>query len=804
MAFALSFIALSVRAEINNSSVETMELARLSFDTSMLKNNGLDPQLADYLATGARFTPGYHNVALKINGEEKGLVAAKFNANGELCADKEFINNAGLFYTTQRNACPQLNQYWRNATVTLHPDSETIELVVPPGAVDPNSGRTYSDINGGSAAMLNYSIFGTHYDYSDTASDNAQATLDMGFNAGDWIFRTTQLLSDGNHQAFSSDSLYTYAQRTFADYGVMVQGGEININNSRFSLPTIYGVQMMPDNALAQNSGSGIDVSGIARSPQARVDIRQAGQLIYSTLVPAGPFTLSDVPVISGSTDLNVTVTETDGSESRFTVAASSFRGNSAMRPVGFSFAVGRAKDLHTRFEEPWIMSLSDGWAVNRRVSTAAGMVMADNHYYGFSGNLNTVPVQNLYTSLGFLGSVDNLSATDGAKTTLDISYALPYNMGFTLGGSYGSPHYRELSELYDEDDDFSTTKYDNSIGINWTHETLGYFSVNYYNNKTWDSDYDSRRIISSWAKTFRWGTVSVNWQSDVSKNENTDEDMFYASLSIPLGHGVSTNSWYRERGGEASYGSRMSGSFNRENQYTLGVTEDQDDNTTSWDGSLNSNLHYTNLSLAAGGDNNNSHNYSAQISGGVVAHSHGVTFSPYSVDDTFGIVSLDKPVAGIEIETARGAVWTDKWGQAVIPSLAAWQPSSLNLNTQSLPGNMDVKNGKAVLKASHGAVAKWQFDTLSYRRVLLHITLENGQPLPQGTSILSERGEYLTSAPENGVVFINDITASQTLYARVDDERCRLLFTLPEADPNKFYEEVTGKCVAITGSARQ
>ena len=77
---------------------------------------------------------------------------------------------------------------------------------------------------------------------------------------------------------------------------------------------------MMPDNALLPGYSSGIEVSGIARNAQARVDIRQGGQLIFSTLVPAGPFTLSDVPVANQNTDLKVTVTETDGSESHFTV----------------------------------------------------------------------------------------------------------------------------------------------------------------------------------------------------------------------------------------------------------------------------------------------------------------------------------------------------------------------------------------------------------------------------------------------------------------------------------------------------
>lgn len=50
----------------------------------------------------------------------------------------------------------------------------------------------------------------------------------------------------------------------------MVQGGQINIANSRFSIPGIYGVQMMPDTALTPQVGTGVEVSGIARNPQAR------------------------------------------------------------------------------------------------------------------------------------------------------------------------------------------------------------------------------------------------------------------------------------------------------------------------------------------------------------------------------------------------------------------------------------------------------------------------------------------------------------------------------------------------------
>lgn len=82
-------------------------------------------------------------------------------------------------------------------------------------------------MRGGRAAMLNYSMFGTHYDFDDDKSDRFQASFEFGFNAGDWIVRSSQFISDGSGMSFESDSLYTYAQRTFTDYGVMVQGGKL-------------------------------------------------------------------------------------------------------------------------------------------------------------------------------------------------------------------------------------------------------------------------------------------------------------------------------------------------------------------------------------------------------------------------------------------------------------------------------------------------------------------------------------------------------------------------------------------------
>ena len=210
------------------------------------------------------------------------------------------------------------------------------------------------------------------------------------------------------------------------------------------------------------------------------------------------------MPLANLNTDLNVTVTETDGSENRFTVSASTFRSNHIGRALGFTLAMGRVEDMDSRFENPWVVSANNGWSVNKRVNFLAGMVMADNHYYGFSGNLDTIPMQNLYASLGFLASIDNQTQTDGNKTTLDLGYSCRGALGFRWAVAMGTPDYREMAELYGDDDDMSQ----NQIRHQRRYQLVEYHAGPLFpqllsQRELEQRDYDSRRFISSWSQTF-------------------------------------------------------------------------------------------------------------------------------------------------------------------------------------------------------------------------------------------------------------------------------------------------------------
>src|SRR5690606_28300148 len=75
---------------------------------------------------------------------------------------------------------------------------------------------------------------------------------------------------------------------------------------------------MTPD----QLTGFAPMIRGIAKS-NARVTVRENGNIIYQRSVPAGPFVITDLSSVSNGGKLDVTITEADGSETHSTVAYS-------------------------------------------------------------------------------------------------------------------------------------------------------------------------------------------------------------------------------------------------------------------------------------------------------------------------------------------------------------------------------------------------------------------------------------------------------------------------------------------------
>lgn len=575
-----------------------------------------------------------------------------------------------------------------------------------------------------------------------------------------------------------------------------MQVGEINAMSNVLSGVPITGVQIMPTSGLTKEF-TGVSVSGIARSSQARVEVRQNGQLIFTTLVPAGPFTLDNVPIARNNVDLDVTVVESDGSTSRFIVPASAVKQRNLSRPQGLTVSVGQVRSIDSDYSDPLVMNISDGWRILPWMNLLASGAAAEN-YQAVGGRTDFLINDGWSVSATTAGSQEKFGdSNSGLKTELTSDLNLSGYIGLSVSATHYSGGYRELTDAMDDD----YQGYDNTYSgtVHFASDLAGVFSAGFNYNQSGGDYKDSRFLLLSWGKTFKYASVTANWQSAVGNvDHEQDDEMLYINVSIPLSRGQSVSTYMRRQGESTSYGVANSGSLGDNTHYYISADRDQDLQENSFNGNLNTNLHYTQLSVGGGSSGDNQRNYNATLSGGIAMHKNGMTFSPYAIRDTFAIAKLSEKKGGVEIATPQGTVWTDAWGQAVIPSLNEWRNSRIEVNANKLPQSMTLANGTRYIAAGHASVSEVDFNVLNSRRVMLRMKQADGQPLKKGLTIVDEKGNYIVTVVDDGHVFINDADQLSALYAMDGNNNrlCKLDFSLPEKrDEDAFYEEVNGVC---------
>lgn len=801
------------------------------FDMDMLKERGIDPQLADYFREATRFRPGTQVVTLFVNGTKRGRVNARFNARGELCFDKELLDKGGLVepdhpdkpkpvagdsadaqVQNSASVCYDYKDAFPQTQVELRPGKEEVALVVPTDALRPPDDDFTGYSSGGSAALLNYELLGVSNRYATGGSHFLSANGELGFNFRDWIVRSREVYtSQDNHS--QRQHIYAYAQRTLLDYKSVFQAGQINIASSALSGGSITGAQIFPETALLRLERNNVMVEGIVQS-QARVEVRQAGALIYTTIVPTGPFALADLPLLNSASDLEVTITETNGVQRRFNVPAASLHSGALGSQRGYSLAVGRQRSLGSSDQrEPWIITGSGGWRVGRESNANAGL-MAATSYQAAAWGVDTRLLSNTSVSLQQRLSRASEEGVRGTQVTLSGNSLLIPTIGVSFSVTQQTLGYRDLSDLSiettansrDLEQNRYRTQYTGSL--NWTTIDWGSFNLAYSRSSLF-SGATTQRITSAWGKTFPFGTVSLNIEHNLSNgsdNNNVGESFssrynstptnaFYLTLSIPLGS-RSVRTYVNNSSGYNRLGASYSETVNDYANYTVSAERNTQSQETDLSAQAALLPRYTQVNLGYSRSGSGRAAYNGSLRGGVVLHQDGVTFSPYPVQDTFGILSVGEE-SGIRVSTPYGPVWTDPWGQAVISQMTPYSSSRLEIATKSLPRNVDIKNGYKIIDPGRGSVNFIGFETLKVRRILLNARNTLGEPLPKGALVLDQENQFVTTVVDDGQIFlINGVPSSQLRVSLPDGNQCILQFDVPDkADPDKFFETAEARC---------
>lgn len=773
------------------------------FDETRLKNRGLNENLSTYFSQAARFMPGSQKVQLNVNGDSLGQVEAKFNQDGQLCFDAAFLALAGLrsIDKYEEDTCPNYQQGSPDTVVTLSPEQWRVDLVVPQEALQSRDSLDLRGVEtGGTSASLNYQAQTTANRYSGSTNRSTLSTLEAGINTHDWLFRSHHILS-GHGESWSHNTLYSYVQHTFVPLQRIFQAGEINASQSLLAVPSITGAQLFTDSGLT-GQGSGIEVRGLAQSEQARVEVRQGGRVIATTIVPAGPFTLTDVPATTRNLPLEVSVTEQNGQVFAFTVPAADLQ-QLTNQPIGWSVAMGSvSSDAVGEEPNPWLLTASQGWRMSGH-STLDGSALLSPDYQASAVAINYFPNPRIALSAQGTVATEQYTQNQGAKGNLSANINTSEATSINAAISESTSGYREMLDALNQSDIYSNGSY--SLGGSWTHPMIGNLSLNYSLSRLQGQSGYPQSLNLNWSKTLqvvnqRNINLSAYWQHQSSTNNNTsatrNEDIFYFQVSFPLG-GQRIAASVRNQGNQTFSRLQTSGQVNEDMGYSLSAGRAMHSGDNTFSGSLSNNLHYTQLNTFAN-NSGQSIGYGASLNGGLAVNREGLLFSPYPIQDTYGVVSLNARKAGVKMSTPQGTVWTDYRGKALLPGLQPWKTSRIEVDVNSLPQDVDLTNGTQHVRAGRGAVSFIDVEMSSTRRVLLTIRMPDGGLLPKGRAVMDQDNNYVTNTLENGQVFLNQTGNDDVLYV-VDDlgqRTCELYFHLPDvAKAGGLYEEINGEC---------
>lgn len=792
-----SVLSLAMLAALSALSFESLAMVNpndVEFDTQAMQARGVDPKVAEWFRQAPRFMPGETTVTLTVNGSARGKVRVRFDLNGELCADADFQKQAGLILPpgfNEEGTCPDLKNAWPQAELNPDPGEASVDLVLPQQAVATPGTVSGNWSHGGMAGILNYDASYMDSAGSTTGVNFMQLDTETGFNVDDWIVRSRQTFSRFNgeqrmqHQA-------AYSQRSFTEMKKVLQVGQVSLSNSMFGAGQVLGFQMFPEAALQGNPGGPGLVEGIADS-QSVVEVRQSGVLIYSTMVPAGPFRLQGVPLLNTRSDLAVTLT---GSERRqFTVPASALLLNGIAVATGLSFGAGKL-DQKGSSEQPVLGTIANGWVLTPCTTLDTGLFGSTPYRAGALG-LDSQLFDATLLSLRTTVAQDGRHGDSGISAVAVVTHQATERIGLSVNASRQSTGYRELNDALQEEytDSLNRSRSQYGTGGSWSEETLGNLTLSVARSTTFTGE-NTSYVRGGWSRMFGRTYVGVTLDHNTGTRYTDAENRFYLTVNVPFGNGGNLSSYLNSASQGSRAGVRYSQRSSQDRGWSLSRDRDFRNHLTTNGGTLDM---VTPVSQLSGSLSHSSDNYtiwSARATGAVVAHNGGVNLSPYHVGDTFGIAKVGEE-NGVRLDTPAGPTWTDGRGYAVLPSLSGYRRSTIQVDTRSLAKNVDIGNAWQETRVARGAVSRVDFDVVRTRRVLADVKDAKGWPLPHGASVFDAAGNFVTVVGERGSVFIPDAGQPGRLDVQVSGGAlCSFTLALPEkAEMGGLYEEAAAVC---------
>ncbi|OWD96513.1 F4 (K88) fimbrial usher FaeD [Escherichia coli] len=770
--FRRAALALAVSAAFASVTGVAGEKLDMSF---IQGGSGVNPDV--WAALNGSYAPGRYLVELSLNGKDIGkqILDVTPQDSDVLCLTEAWLTKTGVYVSADyfREGYDATRQCYvltkaPSVKVDFDVSTQSLALSIPQKGLVKMPENVDWDY-GTSAFRMNYNA------NANTGRNNTSAfgSADLKANIGHWVVSSSATASGGDSGDNSASINMFTATRAIRALSADLAVGKTSTGDSLLGSTGTYGVSLSRNNSMKPgNLGYTPVFSGIADGPS-RVTLTQNGRLLHSEMVPAGPFSITDIPLYT-SGDVRMTVTGEDGREDVQNFPLSVMAGQLSPGQHEFSVAAGLPDDDSDL--KGGVFAASYGYGLDGLTLRSGGVFNQD--WQGVSAGA--------VLGLSYLGAVsaDGAYATakyrdgsrSGNKMQFSWSKQLPVtNTGLRVSWSRQSEEYEDMSsfdptELWSQSNHGRRTKDEWNVGIS---QPVGWgislavsgWQRSYYPAQMADRYQHRDDTGKDTGVTGTLGTqikgVSLNLGWSGSRNLQGENNWSAsASVSVPFTlfdrRYSSSTSVSTGKNGGTGFSTGLSGSLNDRFSYGFGGGRDSGGGASSYlNASYSGDRAYLSGSLnhlQSGGTSG-----SVSVSGSVLAvpAAKDIMFSR-TTGDTVAVVNV-KDTPGVKVMSGNGQ--TDSDGNLVVP-LNSYDWNTVTIDAGTLPLSTELANTSQRVVPTDKAVVWMPFDSLKVRRYLLQVKQRDGEFVSGGTWARDNKNTPLGFVANNGVLMINTVDA--------------------------------------------
>lgn len=804
-------------------SPSTDSSGNYEFNDAFVNRSGAQVVDLQRFANGASVLPGIYKIIVTLNTERLTISEIEFRAGKNNVVDacipakvfelisfkKEQIKFTQWDVLTDNNKCTRIQDIIPEATQEFDSEAQQLNLSIPQvyinklprGSVPPSMWDS-----GIPALMLGYNMNAYESKNSNYESKSFYASINSGLNIGAWYLRHNGSYNWMQDQGGHYNVLNTYLQRDIPAIWGRLAAGQLNTSGQLFDTLPISGAQVASDDRMLPQSQRGYapEIRGVAKT-NAKVTVKQSGQTIYETTVSPGAFVISDLYPTGYGGNLDVSIEEADGSQQNFSIPYSSV--SQLLRPgsIHYSLSAGKLRSESVS-DDPTFTEVTWQQGFTNHLTGYAG-VQANQDYQavkvgaalGFPIGAVAFDVTQSKARLPDRGDMSGQSYQISYSKLIDAT-----NSNITLAAyRFSSSGYMDYLTAMETRDDLNHGHDGNQIQREKNRFTLnlsqglkegwGQLYISATLENYWNQGSAERQYQIGYSNSYKW----VNYSLNVSRSQDewgASQTRYFLNFSFPLweSHDMGryapqlSMSYNQDSDGNASEQAILSGNLGEQNQYSWSVSGSHDDNagtTGNVGGTYNGSFASLSATYSKGRDY---HSASVGMSGTLVAHSGGITLSPYT-GDTFTLVEA-KGAEGAAIPSYPG-VAIDRFGYALFPATNPYQLNDVVIDPKGISENAELENTSQKIVPRYGAVVKAKFDARQGRPVLIQANY-GGKTLPFGADVFDDNDISVGVVSQGSLIYArvpNDKGNLHIKWGDDENEQCSVSYALaPETENTK------------------